>query len=92
MRKMAAVATETQQNPEIGFSSNENEVPSFDSSQRRHWNDFTAYYSSTLCGWWTTRPRKMMKPEEPVVELLKPVVALPELPSGFHDLYSGIHI
>jgi len=30
--------------------------------------------------------------EKPVAELLKPAVPLPELPSGFHDLYSGIHI
>jgi hypothetical protein len=30
------------------------------------------------------------EPEELAAELLKPAVALPELPSGFHDLYSGI--
>jgi hypothetical protein len=32
------------------------------------------------------------EPEEHVAELLKPTFALPELPSAFHDLYSGILI
>ena len=73
----------------MDFSSNEIELPSFHSPQRRYWNDYRHIivpvmrlvdYSSS----------EDDEPEEPVAESLKPAVALPELPSGVHDLYNGI--